>query len=141
MFGKANLVALLLATGAAASVEKRQACPDVWREIARELRFFFADEEGYCTDDARAAIRLPFQDCFPDGGCDGSIILSDECYNRRDNAQLVGICSSLSQYYKRFGVGAADLINFAAGEYPYSQTYTFYDHEWGVEETKREHPR
>ncbi|ROV92813.1 hypothetical protein VPNG_09116 [Cytospora leucostoma] len=115
MFGKANLVAFLLATGAAASsVEKRQACPDVWREIARELRFFFADEEGYCTDDARAAIRLPFQDCFPDGGCDGSIILSEECYNRRDNAQLVGICASLSQYYKRFGVGAADLINFAA---------------------------
>lgn len=66
-------------------------CPSVWAEVATDLNGLFAGTDG-CTDDARAAIRLPFHDCFP-GACDGSIILSDECTARGENSQLTGICS------------------------------------------------
>lgn len=91
-------------------------CPHVWREIGEELKYWFIDNEGLCSDLAAQAVRLPFHDCFPGGGCDGSIILTDECTTRIENAQIIPICGVLYKMYLDFGVGAADLINFAACE-------------------------
>lgn len=97
-------------------------CPDVWRTIAEELKYWFIDDEGLCSDLAAQAVRLPFHDCFPSGGCDGSIILTDECTTRVENSQLIPICGVLYKMTLDYGVGAADLINFAAGEFALTQT-------------------
>lgn len=91
-------------------------CSDKWREIAKELKYWFIDEEGRCTGLAAQAIRLPFHDCFPQGGCDGSIILTDECTTRLENKQVIPICGVLYKISVEWDVGAADLINFAACE-------------------------
>ncbi|KAI1209813.1 class II peroxidase [Annulohypoxylon truncatum] len=91
----------------------RAQCPAVWTDVAAELKTTFIDSSGNCNDDARAAIRLSFHDCFP-GACDGSIILADECTDRGENAQMIGICSTLGTMATNFTVGTADLIQFAA---------------------------
>ncbi|RYP41914.1 hypothetical protein DL767_000651 [Monosporascus sp. MG133] len=88
-------------------------CPTVWTEVAGDLVTTFVGTDGACTDDARAAIRLAFHDCFP-GACDGSIILANECIDRRENTQLVNICSKLGEKAASFDVGTADMIQFAA---------------------------
>lgn len=100
-------------------------CPGVWRDIAEELKYWFIDDEGLCSDLAAQAVRLPFHDCFPSGGCDGSIILSNECTTRVENSQLVPICGVLYKMTLDYGVGAADLINFAACEFDRIQTAPF----------------
>lgn len=99
-------------------------CSVVWYSIGQELIKYFITEDGICAPLARQAIRLPFHDCFPDGGCDGSIILTDECTARRDNFQMIPLCGVLYQIFLDYRVGAADLINFAAGErlFPYFST-------------------
>lgn len=99
-------------------------CPHVWREIGEELKYWFIDEDGYCSDLAAQAVRLPFHDCFPGGGCDGSIILTDECTTRTENQQLIPVCGVLYKMSLDYSVGAADLINFAACEY---QSYSYAD--------------
>ncbi|KAL7629018.1 hypothetical protein AAE478_000536 [Parahypoxylon ruwenzoriense] len=95
----------------------RAQCPAVWTDVAADLKSTFVGSDGKCTDDARAAIRLSFHDCFP-STCDGSIILSSECTDRGENTQLVGICSTLADKVTQFDVGAADLIQFAAAACP-----------------------
>ena len=90
-------------------------CPDVWTEVAADLKTTFIDEDGLCTDDARAAIRLSFHDCFP-GSCDGSVILANECTDRVENTQMLGICDTLGAKADSFDVGTADLIQFATGK-------------------------
>lgn len=120
MFAKAALVSLLLAAGVIGAQEASAdsaTCPEVWNYIAKELKYEFIDEYGFCTDYARQSIRLPFHDCFPGGGCDGSIVLTDECFNRRDNERLIPICAKLRDVANRYKVGVADLINLAGGEY------------------------
>lgn len=97
-------------------------CPDVWKTIGEELKYWFIDEEGLCSDLAAQAIRLPFHDCFPSGGCDGSIILTNECTTRLENSPLVPICGILYKMTLDYGVGAADLINFAACKLGLKQT-------------------
>lgn len=92
-------------------------CPAVWTDVATDLKTSFIGSDGGCTDDARAAIRLSFHDCFP-GSCDGSIILAGECTDRGENAQMKDICSILGDKATDFGVGTADLIQFAAGKSP-----------------------
>ncbi|KAI4863429.1 putative class II peroxidase [Hypoxylon rubiginosum] len=87
-------------------------CPSAWTDVAADLKTSFITN-GDCNDDARAAIRLAFHDCFP-GSCDGSIILSDECTARGENTQLVDICSTLGDKATQYSVGTADLIQFAA---------------------------
>ncbi|KAI1104086.1 class II peroxidase [Jackrogersella minutella] len=104
--------ALLTALVAYFSIAKAQ-CPAVWTDVASDLKTTFIDSSGNCNDDARAAIRLAFHDCFP-GACDGSIILANECTDRGENAQLVDICSTLGDKATSFGVGTADMIQFAA---------------------------
>ena len=42
-------------------------CPAVWHQISSDLSALFLSG-GQCNDDARAAIRAAFHDCFPDGG-------------------------------------------------------------------------
>ncbi|KAI0834096.1 class II peroxidase [Hypoxylon sp. FL0890] len=91
----------------------RAQCPAVWTEVAADLKTTFLDTDGNCNDDARAAIRLAFHDCFPEA-CDGSIILADECTERAENTQMVDICSILGDKATQYSVGTADLIQFAA---------------------------
>lgn len=122
MFSKAALVSFLLAAGVIGAPEAEAAsqsatCPEVWNYIAKELKYHFIDDYGYCTDYARQSIRLPFHDCFPGGGCDGSIVLTEECFNRFDNERLIPICAKLRDVANRYKVGVADLINLAGGEY------------------------
>lgn len=89
-------------------------CPQEWADLASDFQTFFI-EDGTCSDAARAAIRLAFHDCFP-GSCDGSIINAQECTSRAENAQMVDICSTLSEKADEYGVATADIIQFAAGE-------------------------
>lgn len=120
MFAKAALASLLLAAGAVGApgaTSDSAACPSVWNYIASELKYEFIDKYGFCTNYARQAIRLPFHDCFPGGGCDGSIVLTDECFTRFDNENLIPICAKLRDVANRYKVGVADLINLAGGEY------------------------
>ncbi|KAF2188880.1 class II peroxidase, partial [Zopfia rhizophila CBS 207.26] len=88
-------------------------CPSVWTTIASDLKSSFVADDGTCNDSARAAIRLAFHDCFP-GSCDGSIILSDECTARNENAQLVDICSTVGDKATQYNVSAADMVQMAA---------------------------
>lgn len=90
-------------------------CPAVWKDVATDLYALFVDSAGQATDDARAAIRIPFHDCFPEA-CDGSIILADECSTRPENAQLIPICNILGQKATQYNVGTADTIQLAAGK-------------------------
>jgi hypothetical protein len=91
--------------------QQDSACPAVWSEISAQLsEQFLAD--GQCTDAARAAIRSSFHDCF-NGACDGSLLLSDEC-SRSGNRGLERLCDNLNNVRENTGVGAADLIQFAA---------------------------
>lgn len=106
---------VLLAALAACGGLVKADCPAVWTDVATELKSTFIDSDGNCNDDARAAIRLAFHDCFP-GACDGSIILADECTDRGENTQMIDICSTLGTMATNFTVGVADLIQFAAGK-------------------------
>lgn len=92
-------------------------CDSRWEHIGHELKQYFIDPVGECTEWARQSIRLPFHDCFPDGGCDGSIILTDECTTRQENQQMIPMCQVLLRVSRQYNVGAADLINFAACEW------------------------
>lgn len=104
MHARPVFIASLLFVGACAS------CPSVWSDVAGKLEDIF----GGCNSYARQAIRLPFHDCFA-GACDGSIILSDECTARSENARLVPICGTLGNIANQYQVGVADLIQVAAG--------------------------
>ncbi|KAI1381873.1 putative class II peroxidase [Hypoxylon crocopeplum] len=104
---------VLLATLAANYGLAGAQCPAVWTDVAADLKTTFVGTDGLCTDDARAAIRLSFHDCYP-GNCDGSVILANECTDRGENTQLIDICSTLGDKATQFSVGVADLIQFAA---------------------------
>lgn len=106
----------LRGNGVGGSTASWPRCPDVWSDIGEELKYWFVDDDGLCSDLAAQAVRLPFHDCFPGGGCDGSIILTDECTTRPENTQMIPICGVLYKMTLDYRVGAADLINFAACE-------------------------
>lgn len=96
----------------------------VWAHISLQLTNLFRGQSGRCNKYARAAIRLGFHDAGPwkegldFGGADGSIILAKEEISRPDNNGLQDIVKKLGdlqrQKYKQYGVGMADLIQFAA---------------------------
>ncbi|KAL5417523.1 hypothetical protein PMIN06_001044 [Paraphaeosphaeria minitans] len=96
---------------AALSVSHERCWPEWW-DLAYDFEGFFI-ENGTCSDAARAAIRLAFHDCFP-GSCDGSIINAKECTERVENTQMVRICGTLGEKADEYGVGTADIIQFAA---------------------------
>ncbi|KAH8890442.1 heme peroxidase [Thozetella sp. PMI_491] len=99
-------------SGSKVVLEKRQSsCPSVWTEATADLKASFVGSDGLCTDDARAAIRLSFHDCFPEA-CDGSIVLSDECTSRGENSQLTSICSTIGSKATQYNVSTADMIQF-----------------------------
>lgn len=79
-----------------------------WSAVASDLTSTF---QG-CGPPARGAIRAPFHDCI-NNGCDGSLILGDEC-SRSENAGLVPTCNLLASKAKQYNVGTADMIQFAA---------------------------
>lgn len=91
--------------------------------LAKELRKIFVDKDGFCTQPARASIRLGFHDAAgwsktsEYGGADGSLLLNDEEIGGDHNGGLEdirGTAKELFERYKAYGVGAADLIQFMA---------------------------
>jgi len=87
-------------------------CPAVWTEISSDLTGMFVSG-GQCTDDARSAIRAIFHDCFPDGGCDGSLHITAEL-SRPENSPMTSTVNKLASLAQQRGVGVADMIAFAA---------------------------
>ncbi len=96
----------------------------VWAHVSAQLTRLFRGPSGRCNKNARAAIRLGFhdagtwQDGLDFGGADGSIILAKDEISRPDNRGLQDIVRILGDLhrtkYKQYGVGVADLIQFAA---------------------------
>ncbi|KZM24783.1 Manganese peroxidase [Ascochyta rabiei] len=101
---------LLLATTSSALslLPRTDSCPKVWLEVLLELQTAFSG----CGRDAHGAIRAPFHDCI-NNGCDGSLILTDEC-SRTENAGLSDICGKLLSWTQKYNTSAADMIQFAA---------------------------
>ncbi|KAH6633684.1 ligninase LG6 precursor [Boeremia exigua] len=102
---------LLLAASTTSAVNllpRKESCPKVWSEVLPELQTAFAG----CGRDAHGAIRAPFHDCI-NNGCDGSLILTDEC-SRAENAGLSDICGKLLSWTQKYNTSAADMIQFAA---------------------------
>ncbi|KAH0423381.1 hypothetical protein CcaCcLH18_12237 [Colletotrichum camelliae] len=95
----------------------------VWKHIGDELATKFADGSG-CTQPARAAVRLGFHDASgwsiatgPGGGADGSIVLAPAEIKRALNDGLQDAVTQTQTWfnkYKQYGIGMADLIQFAA---------------------------
>ncbi|KAE9970005.1 hypothetical protein BLS_005123 [Venturia inaequalis] len=86
-------------------------CPAVWTTISRELTKMFV-YEGTCTNDARASIRAVFHDCFPQGGCDGSLAHPVELA-RIDNVPMTATINKMAALADRYKVGIADMLMFA----------------------------
>ena len=93
--------------------QRTDICPEAWYNVSTTLTgVFLAD--GQCTDAARAAIRAAFHDCF-NNGCDGSLILADECSND-ENLGMSQVCGALGTVAAENKVGYGDMIQFAAGK-------------------------
>ncbi|KAL1306426.1 hypothetical protein AAFC00_005126 [Neodothiora populina] len=97
----------------------------VWSYVSKAMTLAFTGPTGRCNSLARAAIRLGFHDAGTwssslaaagqdFGGADGSIALAPSEAGRADNAGLGPIIQQAQIWSKLFGVGVADLIQFAA---------------------------
>lgn len=91
-------------------------CPAVWTQISQDLTGMFLSG-GQCNDAARASIRAVFHDCFPDGGCDGSLAIQEEL-SRSENSPMAPTVNRLAALAKQRGVTVADMIIFAGCKYP-----------------------
>lgn len=91
-----------------------------WAYVSQELTTLFLGPTGRCNRYARAAIRLGFHDAgtwqegLDFGGADGSIVLAKAEMKRKDNNGLADIVKLMPEYARKYGVGVADLIQFAA---------------------------
>ncbi|KAL1653949.1 hypothetical protein SLS61_003350 [Didymella pomorum] len=103
-----SLLLLASSTSALSLLPRTDSCPKVWSTVLPELQTAF---DG-CGRDAHGAIRAPFHDCI-NNGCDGSLILTDEC-SRAENAGLSDICGKLLSWTQKYNTSAADMIEFAA---------------------------
>jgi Peroxidase len=97
--------------------ENLGSCPPVWLQVSQKLGTMFAG----CNDAARAAIRAIFHDCFPDGGCDGSIHFPEEL-SRPENSPMTTTVNALANLANQMGVGVADMLAFAGCKYPHQAT-------------------
>ncbi|OAA60800.1 ligninase H2 precursor [Cordyceps fumosorosea ARSEF 2679] len=96
----------------------------IWKYIAEDLHAAMVGTAGRCNKLARGAVRLGFHDAGgwsrstgPGGGADGSILLANECEERRENGGLLPICAQMRTWwasYKPYGISLADLVQFAA---------------------------
>ncbi|KAF9872415.1 peroxidase [Colletotrichum karsti] len=95
----------------------------IWKFIADDMAKQMVGNAGRCNGVARASVRLGFHDAASwsktsgGTGADGSIILANECHTRDDNKGLEEICDTMQGWhnkYKKYGVGMADMIQFAA---------------------------
>lgn len=86
-------------------------CPAVWTQVSSSLTNLFLTG-GVCNDDARAAIRAVFHDCFPGEGCDGSLALPEELA-RHDNQPMAATVTKLKALAVQYNVTVADMIAFA----------------------------
>ncbi|KAF9690820.1 hypothetical protein EKO04_011016 [Ascochyta lentis] len=103
-----SLLLLSTTSSALGLLPRTSSCPMVWSTVLPELQTAFSG----CGRDAHGAIRAPFHDCI-NNGCDGSLILTDEC-SRAENAGLSDICSKLLSWTQKYNTTAADMIQFAA---------------------------
>ncbi|KAK0119242.1 hypothetical protein ONS96_012303 [Cadophora gregata f. sp. sojae] len=79
-----------------------------------------------CNDDARAAIRAAFHDCGTwdtaqgaTGGCDGSLVVAGEAFNRPENNGLQDISNKMLALQAKYTstatpISVADLLQVAA---------------------------
>jgi len=96
----------------------------IWKYIANDMRAAMFDAStGTCTNLARGAIRLGFHDAaawntpLPNGGADGSIILSGTEITRIENQPLAPTAAQIQTWfntYRNYGVTIADMIQLAA---------------------------
>lgn len=97
----------------------------VWAYVSQRLSSLFMGPSGRCNKHARAAVRLGFHDAGTwskslaqggqdFGGADGSIVLSGTEITRPENNGLNEIANTMTKLQAQFGVGMADLIQFAA---------------------------
>lgn len=93
------------------SLQPRATCPAIWKTITTDLSAIFVSGL-VCTDDARAAIRAVFHDCFPQGGCDGSLSIASELA-RPENTPMTSYVNKAKALAVKRGVGVADLLMFA----------------------------
>ena len=104
-------------------------CPAIYTTLSKDLTTSFKGPDGLCTDMARAAVRFAFHDAGTysqsqtfvapaGGGADGSLLLNSEEITRAESNGLQTYYNFLlgkyTNTYKAKGVGAADLIQFAA---------------------------
>lgn len=114
-FSNLFIIAGLLTTGQAIdfpSLKPRATCPAVWTKISAELTSLFVTN-FQCNDNARAAIRGVFHDCFPQGGCDGSLALFSAELSRPENVPMTATMNALKAIAVKYGVGVADTLMFA----------------------------
>jgi hypothetical protein len=92
----------------------------VWAHISNQLTGLFRGPSNRCNKYARAAIRLGFHDAgawqegLTYGGADGSIVLAVGELQRPENKGLEDIVKVLWDIQRKFGVGMADMIQFAS---------------------------
>lgn len=93
----------------------------VWDFISIELVKLFTEKDGTCNDLGRASVRLGFHDAAAwskttgPGGADGSLLLNSDEIKRSENNGLQDVRTKgleLLAKYKKYGVGAADLVQF-----------------------------
>lgn len=94
-------------------------------DVSASLKAMFVGALGRCNDQARAAIRLGFHDAAgwsksnrdsgkDFGGADGSILMNFGEASRPENNGLQDIISRLQKLQQQWGVGFADLVQYAA---------------------------
>jgi hypothetical protein len=115
MYISSSVALFALASSAQAisfpSLYRRDVCPTVWSTISQDLTSLFLTN-AQCNDDARAAIRAVFHDCFPGNGCDGSLATAEELA-RPDNTPLAATVTKLQTMATKYNVTVADMIAFA----------------------------